>query len=296
MKARIALPPKLIPVFAGEADVRGAHGGRGSGKTRSFAKMSAVRAHMWAMAGRTGQILCTRQFMNSLDDSSLEEVKEAIRSEPWLEEHFDIGEKYIKTACGQVHYTFAGLDRNINSVRSKARILLNWTDEAEPVSDRAWMTLIPTLREEDSELWVTWNPASNRSATHRRFREANDPRYKIVELNWRDNPAFPAILERQRLRDLERWRQRYHAIPDLEAELGAIDDWLQSPDVPDAKRKKWFHTVSGALNRKHQESLRPGAEPRRQPQHHETEAERHQREIREMMARKYPVKLEGVSQ
>ena len=79
MKAQIALPPKLIPVFTGEADVRGAYGGRGSGKTRSFAKMTAVRAHMWAQAGRSGQILCTRQFMNSLDDSSLEEIKEAIR-------------------------------------------------------------------------------------------------------------------------------------------------------------------------------------------------------------------------
>lgn len=147
--------------------------------------------------------------MNSLDDSSLEEVKEAIRSEPWLAEHFDIGEKYVKTGCGRVHFTFAGLDRNINSVRSRARILLNWTDEAEPVSERAWMTLIPTLREEDSELWVTWNPASNRSATHRRFREASDPRYKLVELNWRDNPAFPAILERQRLRDKEQRPDQY---------------------------------------------------------------------------------------
>lgn len=201
--ATIALPPKLIPVFAGEADVRGAYGGRGSGKTRSFAKMTAVRAYMWDQAGRDGIILCCRQFMNSLDDSSLEEIKAAIMDEPWLQPFFEIGEKYVRTVSGRISYKFAGLDRNIDSIKSKSRILLCWVDEAEPVTEEAWTKLIPTLREEDSELWVTWNPESKVSATHKRFRETKDPRYKVIELNWRDNPKFPLILERQRQRDLE---------------------------------------------------------------------------------------------
>lgn len=207
--ARIELPPKLIPVFEGEADVRGSYGGRGSGKTRSFAKMSAVRTFMWDQEGREGLILCGRQFMNSLEDSSLEEIKAAIRSEEWLLPYFDIGEKYIRTASGRISYTFTGLDRNIASVKSKARILLGWVDEAEEVSDTAWTTLIPTLREDDSELWVTWNPKRKNSATHKRFREATDPRFKIVELNWRDNPRFPSKLERDRLRDLEQRPDQY---------------------------------------------------------------------------------------
>lgn len=198
---RIKLPKKLIPVFVGEADVRGAYGGRGSGKTRSLAKMTAVRGLMWAEAGREGIILCGRQYMNSLDESSMAEVKAAIKSEPWLEERYEIGEKFIRTKDGRVEYKFAGLDRNIASVKSKSRILLCWVDEAEPVSEEAWQILIPTLREEDSELWVTWNPQRKTSATHKRFRETKDPRTKVVELNWRDNPKFPAILERARLKD-----------------------------------------------------------------------------------------------
>ncbi|WP_373093027.1 phage terminase large subunit, partial [Zhongshania sp.] len=201
--ARIELPPKLIPVFEGEADVRGSYGGRGSGKTRSFAKMSAVKAYQWAKTGRSGIVLCCRQYMNSLDDSSLEEIKQAIEEEDWLRPHFEIGEKYIRTTCGRVSYKFSGLDRNINSVKSKSRILLCWVDEAEPVAESAWRTLIPTIRGEDSELWVTWNPEIDGSATDKRFRKTKDPLYKVVELNWRDNPAFPAILERQRQRDLE---------------------------------------------------------------------------------------------
>jgi len=199
----IDMPAKLVPVFDGIADVRGAWGGRGSGKTRTFAKMTAVRALMWSQAGREGIILCGRVFMNSLADSSLEEIKAAIRETDWLLPYFDIGEKYIRTADGRVTYSFTGLDRNIDSVKSKARILLCWVDEAETVTDEAWTKLIPTLREEDSELWITWNPEREESATNKRFWQATGDRVKIVELNFRDNPWFPDILDRVRLRDKE---------------------------------------------------------------------------------------------
>lgn len=199
----LEIPDKLVEVFEGEADTRGAHGGRGSAKTRTFAKMTAVRAHMWDQEGRTGIILCARQFMNSLDDSSLEEIKTAIRETEWLAPHFDIGEKYIRTKSGRISYTFAGLDRNIASIKGKSRLLLAWVEEAEPVTEDAWVKLEPTLREEDSELWVTWNPEREESATNKRFHSRiapADARTKIVEMNWRDNPWFPAILERKRLK------------------------------------------------------------------------------------------------
>lgn len=209
---QLLIPDKLVPVFGGLADVRGSYGGRGSTKTRTFAKMTAVKAHIWAQAGDEGIILCGRQYMNSLEDSSLEEIKAAIRETDWLAPHFDIGEKYIRTACRRITYSFSGLDRNIDSIKSKARIRLAWVDEAEPVTEDAWIKLIPTLREEDSELWVTWNPESKRSATHKRFREAKDPLTKVVEMNWRDNPWFPAILERKRLQDLRERPEQYDHI------------------------------------------------------------------------------------
>jgi phage terminase large subunit len=212
----IALPDKLIPVFQGEADVRGSSGGRGSGKTRSFAKMAAVWGMRFGLSGLSGIILCARQFMNSLDDSSLEEVKRAIEDEPFLASYYEVGEKFIKSRDGRISFAFAGLDRNIASVKSKGRILLCWVDEAEPVTDLAWTTLIPTLREEgdgwNAELWVTWNPARKGSATDKRFRGSQDARYKIAELNWRDNPKFPAKLERDRQRDLNERPEQYDHI------------------------------------------------------------------------------------
>lgn len=219
-KLKIELPEKLIPVFLGEADVRWACGGRGSAKTRSFAKMVAVRGRIFGEAGIPGQLLCARQFMNSLDDSSLEECKRAIEDEPWLSEYWDVGEKYIKSKDGLVWFSFAGLDRNINSVKSKGRILICWVDEAEPVTENAWQILEPTLREEgtgwNAELWVTWNPVRKASSVESRFRNSADPRVKGAVINWRDNPKFPAKLERQRVRDLNERPDQYPHIWDGE--------------------------------------------------------------------------------
>lgn len=150
--------------------------------------------------------------MNSLADSSMEEIKAAIRSEPWLLAHFEIGEKFIRTADGRVSYSFVGLDRNIDSIKSKARILLCWIDEAEPVTEEAWQKLIPTIREEGSELWVTWNPERKNSATHKRFRVATADDMKVVQLNWRDNPWFPSVLDRERRADMEQRPDSYEHV------------------------------------------------------------------------------------
>lgn len=191
---------------------RGAYGGRGSAKTRSFAKMAAVWGLKFAEANQGGVIVCGREFMNSLDESSMAEVKAAIASEPWLAEHYEVGERFIRTKCRRIEFAFIGLRHNLDSIKSKSRIRLLWVDEAEPVSESAWMKTIPTVREEGAEIWVTWNPERKNSATHRRFRDDPPTGSKIVELNWRDNPWFPDTLNRTRLDDLDKRPDQYEHV------------------------------------------------------------------------------------
>lgn len=203
--ARIEIPPKLVPVFENEGvRYRGAYGGRGSAKTRTFALMTAIRGYMAAMNGQSGVILCAREYMNSLEESSMEEVKQAIRSVPWLSDFYELGEKYIRTKCRSVSYVFAGLRHNLDSIKSKARILIAWVDEAESVSETAWTKLTPTVREAGSEIWVTWNPEKDGSATDKRFRKEPPDNAIVVEMNYDDNPWFPSVLEEERLNDQAR--------------------------------------------------------------------------------------------
>lgn len=209
MQPVIDLPAKLVPVFTGQAMYRGAYGGRGSAKTRSFAKMAAVQGVRFAQANLPGVIVCGREFMNSLQDSSFAEVKAAIESEAWLADRYDIGEKYIRTRDHRIDFAFIGLRHNLGSIRSKALIRLLWVDEAEDVSEDAWMVADPTVREDDSEIWATWNPKRKNSATHKRFRLDPPADSKIVEMNWRDNPWFPTTLQKKRLEDKAKRPEQY---------------------------------------------------------------------------------------
>lgn len=213
----IQLPPKLIPIFAHDnVRYRTSWGGRGSGKTRTFAIMTAIKGYMFAEMGLSGSILCGREFVNSLSDSSMEEVKQAIRSVPFLDAYYDLGKEYIRTKNQRISYLFCGLRHNLESLKSKARILLCWVDEAESVSEMAWRKLLPTIREEVklpngetyiSEIWVTWNPEKRDSPTSKRFRHdvIKDDDGKIIgigaEMNYTDNPWFGGGLEIERRQD-----------------------------------------------------------------------------------------------
>ena len=167
---QLPIPAKLAPLFTAlNKRYRCSHGGRGSAKTRTFALMTAVKAYQSMMNGESGVVLCAREFMNSLEESSMQEVKQAILSVPWLAANFDIGEKYIRTIDKSVNYVFCGLRHNLDSIKSKARILLCWVDEAESVSEIAWQKLSPTVR-----------------------------------MNYTDNPWFPDVLEGERQNDQRR--------------------------------------------------------------------------------------------
>lgn len=202
--AVVKLPPKLIPMFSkarGSVTYRGVHGGRGSGKSMSFAKMAAI----WGVVEPL-RILCTREIQASIKDSFHAELKAAIASEPWLEKAYDVGIDYLRSRINGTEFLFQGLYGKTTSVKSKANIDLTIVEEAEDVSEDAWVDLEATvLRKLKSEIWVIWNPKIEGSPVDNRFRgevAANDPAYCIVEMNALDNPWFPPGL--QKLRETQR--------------------------------------------------------------------------------------------
>lgn len=196
--AIIDLPPKIAAVFSvprGSVRYRGAYGGRGSGKSFSFAKMSAVWGYSESL-----RILGTRDLQVSIKESFYAEVKNAILSEPWLNKHYDIGESYISGRNG-TEFIFRGLRHNISSIKSMAQIDLCIVEEAEDVPESSWRDLIPTIRADRSEIWPIWNPRKKGSPTDARLRKNIDGDMLIAEVNYCDNPWFPAVLEKERQRD-----------------------------------------------------------------------------------------------
>ena len=200
----VKLPRKMVELFRGDARYRVAHGGRGSSKTRSFALMAAWEGYRLAKNGRTGQILCGREYMNSLLESSFSEVKRVILADPVLSDFYKVGATQIKTKCGAIEFTFAGLRHNIESIKSKANIVLCWLDEAEQISEEAWRTLLPSVREDESEIWISFNPKDPDSSTYKRFVENPTADTKVVQINYTDNPFFPEVLRKEMENDKKR--------------------------------------------------------------------------------------------
>lgn len=197
-QARVQIPPKLLPVFTlprGALRYRAAHGGRGSAKSFTFAKMAAI----WG-AVEPLRILCTRELQDSIKDSFHAELKNAIASEPWLAAAYDVGVDYLRGRNG-TEFLFKGLRHNVGSIKSLAQIDLCIVEEAEDVPEASWQALEPTIRAPRSEIWVIWNPKLGGSPVDSRLRgETPPPRSAIVEMNYTDNPWFPVELDELRQR------------------------------------------------------------------------------------------------
>ena len=200
--AQLKIPNKLVPVFApprGSFQYRALHGGRGSAKSFSAALMASV----WGYAEPL-RILCTREFQVSIKESFHAELKAAIASQPWLEAHYDVGVDYLRGRNG-TEFIFRGLRHSVNTIKSLAKIDLTIVEEAEDVPEASWLALEATVfRQSKSELWAIWNPRSSESPVDKRFRQKPPPRSKILEINWQDNPFFPASLDELRRREQER--------------------------------------------------------------------------------------------
>jgi hypothetical protein len=192
------IPEILIGLFQGKADMRGAKGGRGSGKTFSFCKVLAYYG-----AVRKLRIVCGREIQLTITDSVFFELKNAIELCPYLTSQYEIGRSFIRSAIG-TEFLFKGMRHNISEIKGLGQIDYFWIDEAEAVSEESWRELIPTIRKDGSEIWATWNPKSPDSKVNQIFSNSeNDELIKCVTVNYTDNPWFPEKLERERLRSLE---------------------------------------------------------------------------------------------
>lgn len=208
----VQLPDKLRPVFEGPARYRGAYGGRGSAKSRSFAAMLLVDG-----LSEPGPILCARELQVSLKESVHAELCGLV-DDLGLQDYYEYGREFLRTRPGYfpggafTEFVYSGLRYNSQGIKSKSRFRRCWVEEAEYVSEQSWKDLVPTIRLPGSEIWLTWNPEVKGSATDKRFIESPPADARIVELNWRDNPWFPAVLDQERRNDLRRDPDAYHHV------------------------------------------------------------------------------------
>jgi phage terminase large subunit len=211
--------PKKLEFLFRPARYKVAHGGRGSAKSWGFA-----RALLILGAQSPLRVLCTREIQKSIKDSVHRLLNDQIQA-LGLGQFYEVLETEIRGKNGTM-FLFAGLAQHtVESIKSFEGVDIVWCEEAQVVTKRSWDVLTPTIRKDDSEIWLSLNPDMETDETYTRF-VANPPADAVVvQMNWRDNPWFPEVLERERLdtkrRDPDNYDNIWEGVP-RRVSLGAI--------------------------------------------------------------------------
>jgi phage terminase large subunit len=187
---------------------KGAHGGRGSGKSQFFADL--MIGYSLKIPGFRG--LCCREIQKSLKESAKRLLEQKIQDHG-LGHLFEVQRDDIKTPGGGL-IAFAGLqDHTAESIKSYEGFDIAWVEEAQTVSPKSLSLLRPTIRKPGSELWFSWNPRRKSDPVDEMLRGTEKPTgATVVEANWKDNPWFPAELEQERLDCLRMQPDQYDHI------------------------------------------------------------------------------------
>lgn len=184
--------PLLAP-----ARYKGAYGGRGSGKSHFFAELLIDDS----VCNKGLLSVCIREVQKSLKNSAKRLIESKLDSMGLGESQgFKIFSNEIETP-GDGLITFVGMvDHTAESIKSLEGFKRAWMEEGQTISNHSLNLLRPTIRAEDSEIWVSWNPRRKNDPVDALLRQGSTPTDSVVvEANWSDNPWFPKVLEQERL-------------------------------------------------------------------------------------------------
>jgi phage terminase large subunit len=184
------MPSKAQEVLNQKARYKVLYGGRGSAKSFSIANWLIVES-----LKRPIRILCCREFQSSIRDSVHKLLADRIYALK-LEKFFVIQRDTI-TGINGSEFIFRGLRNNAPEIKSMQGINYVWCEESDKISEESWLILIPTIRQEESEILITFNPEDENGATYKRFIKNPPPECISALLNYADNEYFPEVLRKE---------------------------------------------------------------------------------------------------
>lgn len=231
--------PQVFEPYLMPAMRKVARGGRASAKTHSFIRIILLRMQ----ATRT-HVGCFREIQKSIKDS-IKQTIEVVIEDMGISDQFYITDGEISHVGTGSKMVFAGLYRNVTSIKGMDWIDIAFCEEAENISKDSWNTLIPTLRKEGAELMVCYNPKNALDETHLRFGPGVMPAWRTNEkgervrfsvtrqINYTDNPYFSETsrieMEQMKEDDYELYEHIWLGQPNADSELAIIKpSWISA--------------------------------------------------------------------
>ncbi|NBI12507.1 PBSX family phage terminase large subunit [[Haemophilus] felis] len=220
----------IIPIFKPFIEpyrYKVAYGGRGSAKSWTIARL------LIEIARRSdSRVLCARELQNSISDSVIQLLADTIERYGYQKE-FDVQKNRITHKGTGASFLFYGIKNNPTKIKSLEGVDICWVEEAENVSKESWEILIPTIRKENSEIWVSFNPKNILDDTYQRFVVNPPSNIALLKVNYSDNPYFPETLRLEmedcKQRDFELYRHIWEGEPVADSELAIIKPvWIEA--------------------------------------------------------------------
>lgn len=201
-QSRINLPNWCKPLFNKSNRYCIVYGGRGSGKSHSVALTLLIQSMQEECL-----ILCAREFQSSIKDSVYSLLKQLIDLHNF-NDHFNITQDEIRCVNGS-RFIFKGLRQNIDNIKSLAGSTHLWIEEGDTLSSESWRVIKPTIRKDNSQIIVTFNPKNADDCIYREFVIDEPPLNAYVcKINWCDNEYLPKTLNEERLADYKKYSER----------------------------------------------------------------------------------------
>ena len=166
------------------------YGGRSSSKTYHTAAFCIYLACSYKI-----KFLCVRQFQNRISDSVKTVLEECIYR-LGIEADFSITETGIEHRATGSTFAFFGIQRNLKEIKGIAGIEILWIEEAEDLSEEQWKVLEPTIRAENSKVFIVFNPRFASDFVYKRF-VVRPPADTIVrKINYDENPFLSQTMRK----------------------------------------------------------------------------------------------------
>ena len=236
MNLDIDTPPWAVPLLS-PSRYKGAHGGRGSGKSHFFAEL-LVEEHT---ANQNQKSVCIREVQKSIKMSAKLLIENKIE-QLGVSHYFEVQETVVKSRRGSGVMIFQGMQNHTaDSIKSLEGFDRAWVEEAQSISQRSLDLLRPTIRKPESEIWFSWNPQYETDPVDVLLRGENPPdNTTVINVNYSDNPWFPDVLreemEYDRRRDYDKylhvWEGQYQTFGEaLVFRNWSIEEFDAPPDA-----------------------------------------------------------------
>lgn len=188
----IQLPDWAEPLLLEDWRYKVMYGGRGGGKS-----WAVVIALLVLGTQATHRILCAREIQKSMRDSVHRLLKDQIHL-MGLSDFYEVLDNEIRGKNGTL-FLFTGLQSHtVSSIKSFEGCTVCWCEEAHSISKKSWDVLIPTIRGDGSEIWMTLNPDLDTDETYKRFIAQPSPDTWVKYVGPEENPWFPPELVSER--------------------------------------------------------------------------------------------------